>query len=92
MLLGVGTDDRVIMLQQLMFQYDGVRISTRVLNTLVYTCVCVCVCVFVCMCACLCKIQLSPDLRVLNYCVSQVVPLLTDTFIVTTLKTSDLTR
>jgi len=77
MLLGNGTDDRVFMLQQLMFQYVGVWISTRVLDTLVYTCVCV----FVCMCTCTCKIRLSPDLTVLNYCVSQVVSLLIDTLL-----------
>jgi len=47
MLLGEGTDDRVIMLQQLMFQYVGIWISTRVLYTIVYTCVCVCVRVLV---------------------------------------------
>jgi len=88
MLLGEATDDRVIMLQQLMFQCVGIWISTRVLDTLVYACMCVCVCV------CSCKIRLSPDLMMLNYCVSQVVSLLTDTLLdeytVITLKTSDL--
>jgi hypothetical protein len=44
MLLGEGTDDRVIKLQQLMFQYVGIWISTGVLDTLVYACVCVCAC------------------------------------------------
>jgi hypothetical protein len=82
MLLGSGTDDRVIMLQQLMFQYVGVWISTkspRHLCMRVY--VCVCACLHMHMCTCLLKIQLSPDLMVLNYCVSQVVSLLTDTLL-----------
>jgi len=100
MLLGNGTDDRVIMLQQLIFQYVGVWISTKSPRQ---SCLCMCVCVCVwaraCMCTRLCKIQLSPDLMVLNYCVSQVVSLLTDTYwmstqktVITTLKTSDLTH
>jgi hypothetical protein len=72
------------MLPQLMFQYVGVWVSTRVLDTLVYACVCARTY------AHLRKIQLSPDLMVLNYSVSQVVSLLTDTLLDECTEDSDL--
>ena len=58
MVLGDGTDDRVIMLQQLMFQYIGVWISTSVLDAHASICAYMRAdaCVWAHVRVCLCKI------------------------------------